>query len=140
MPNPLTEVPISDWDREAYIIGREAVSFDQVLTSIERYSTELCVETQPVARGSIDAYNLMEVLRDALVRRADATGDTVVSDLSPQLIGLEGHRVAVENGHGERYTFTVARSKSNPPYHIELHADGAKIPAWSDYTAVEVVA
>jgi hypothetical protein len=138
----MTEVPISDWDREAYIVGGSAVSFDEVMTSIERYSTELQVVTLPVARGSIVAYNLAEVLREALLKRAQETGDTVVSDLSPQLIGLEGHIVRLTDLSGDERQVRIEVHQDPKfcptPRHVEVRL-GARRYAQREYEKVEVV-
>lgn len=137
----MTEVPISDWDNEVYVHGLSRDTFDDVLNKIERYSIELQVDTAPVARGSIEAFNLMEVLREALTKRADETGDTVVSDLSPQLIGLEGRVVRLTDLHGDTRQVRIERTEprsGTPPRHIEILM-GARSYAHADYESVEVV-
>lgn len=137
----MTEVPISDWDNEVYVHGLSRDTFDDVLNKIERYSIELQVDTAPVARGSIEAFNLMEVLREALTKRADETGDTVVSDLSPQLIGLEGRVVRLTDLHGDTRQVRIERFQPKPdmpPRHIESRL-GARTYAHAEYESVEVV-
>lgn len=44
-----------------------------------------------------------------------------LSDLTPQLIGLEGWRVEVETEGGSVYRFQVGRSTGWRPCHIALH-------------------
>ena len=44
-----------------------------------------------------------------------------LSDLSPQLIGLEGFRVEVVTTYGETRRFNVSRSTGWRPCHIEVH-------------------
>ena len=48
--------------------------------------------------------------------------DTVrdLSDLSPQLVGLEGYRVEVETTYGERRRFIVGKSTGWRPCHLEV--------------------
>jgi hypothetical protein len=43
-----------------------------------------------------------------------------LSDLHPQLLGLEGYRVEVEEANGSRRRFYVGRSAGWKPIHIEL--------------------
>ena len=42
------------------------------------------------------------------------------SDLSPQLIGLEGYRVEVETTYGETRRFIVGKSTGWKPIHLEI--------------------
>lgn len=43
-----------------------------------------------------------------------------LSALTPQLIGLEGWRVAVTTKHGEAYRFIVGKSTGWRPCHLEI--------------------
>lgn len=43
------------------------------------------------------------------------------SDLSPQLIGLEGYRVEVVTLYGETRRFNVGKSTGWKPIHLEVH-------------------
>ena len=47
------------------------------------------------------------------------------SDLSPQLVGLEGWRVEVITTYGEKRRFIVGRSTGWKPCHIEVSRRGA---------------
>ncbi len=42
------------------------------------------------------------------------------SDLTPQLVGLEGHRVEVIDAYGERRRFIVGKSTGWRPIHLEI--------------------
>lgn len=44
-----------------------------------------------------------------------------LSDLSPQLVGLEGWRVEVTTLYNEKRRFIVGRSSGRRPIHIELY-------------------
>lgn len=44
-----------------------------------------------------------------------------LSDLSPQLVGLEGYRVSVLDMDGTERRFIVGRSTGWRPCHLELH-------------------
>lgn len=137
----MTDIPIADWVTETYIVGRNQIPYDEVLGRIERYSIELQVDTAPVARGSIEAFNLMEVLREALTTRAEKTGDTVMSDLCPQLLGLEGHVVKVTDMYGDTRQVRVERTEPKygiPPRHVEVRL-GSRVLAHNEYESVEVV-
>lgn len=49
-----------------------------------------------------------------------------LSDLSPQLLGLEGWRVEVETTYGERRRFIVGRSTGWRPIHLEVSRRSAR--------------
>lgn len=64
-----------------------------------------------------------------------------LSDLSPQLVGLEGWRVEVEDMHGETRRFVVGRSTGWRPIHIELKlrtSDGGMAAA-KEYRSVRKI-
>lgn len=135
-------VIIEDWDREVYVIDGEYLPFDTVMEKIERYSIELQVDHVQVPRGSIKAYDLMAVLVQALQKRADETGDTVMSDLTPQLIGLEGRIVRVTDIDGDTRQVRIERTEPKygvPPRHVEVRM-GARNLARVEYEKVEVIA
>jgi hypothetical protein len=96
--------------------------FDNTLDEIERIVIEL------VGRGALpDSYLERELvavkalhnLRDQLKRVCAAQNDRAMAGLSPQLIGLEDHRVEV-TAHGETYRFIVGRSTGWMPCHLEI--------------------
>lgn len=63
------------------------------------------------------------------------------SDLSPQLIGLEGWRVSVIRGDGTSDRFIVGRSTGWKPCHLEIRRRSSHGGAAADrtYQAVEVI-
>lgn len=135
-----TEVPISDWDNEVFVLDGGTNTFDEVEEKIDRYSIELLIDRPQVPRGSIQALDLMKILADALTRRAETTKDMVVSDLCPQLIGLEGFIVRVTDKHGDTREFRpeIWMSGGKPPVHVEVK-HGARTLAHSEYETVTVV-
>ena len=62
-----------------------------------------------------------------------------LSDLSPQLLGLEGWRVEVETHYGEIRRFIVSRSTGWKPIHIEVHnrSSSGGVGAEKDYRSVQ---
>jgi len=59
------------------------------------------------------------------------------SDLSPQLLGLEGWRVEVVS-NGEKHRFIVGKSTGYKPCHLEVHNRRSMggIPAMKTYESV----
>jgi hypothetical protein len=100
--------------------GTATLSFDATMDTIDRYSTELLVPAPEVQRGTMEAFAMLEVLRDALVLRHEVTGEQAVSDLSPDLIGLEGRRVTVlDDEDSEPRSFVVGKTDGPLPRHLE---------------------
>lgn len=62
-----------------------------------------------------------------------------LSDLSPQLVGLEGWRVEVVSNYGEKRRFIVGRSTGWQPIHIELKNKNSSGGAGADTTYKSVV-
>lgn len=106
------------------------LGFDVCLRNIESYCIELAgrgalpdeyIEAPvKVKRGSIGAYDTMVILQKLTGDAAEAQGEQAVAHLSPQLMGLEGHRVEVETTYGETRRFIVGRSTGRMPCHLEI--------------------
>lgn len=112
--------------------GTSCLGFDNALDQAERIAVELVgrgalpesyigreLDALKMQRGSIEAYDGLMNLRDLLRRTCETEGDQAVADLTPQLIGLEGHRVEVSEG-GETWRFIVGKSTGWLPCHLEL--------------------
>lgn len=100
--------------------GYSTLGFDVCIDRIDRYAIELMVDEPKVQRGTMQAYNVMRGLAEALRLRYERTGERSVAELSPQLVGLEGWRVAVERENGELDRFVVGKSTGWMPCHLEL--------------------
>lgn len=77
------------------------------------------VENMPQLWGNIEAYNQYKRLIDICAIVHSATGYRFKSELSEQLIGLEGKRVEVTE-LGEKYRFWVGKSTGFIPCHLEI--------------------
>lgn len=72
------------------------------------------------AKGTIAAYVYYRALTSVIFKIHAATGVKCDAELTPQLVGLEGHRVEVVDCHGERRRFIVGKSSGWIPIHLEL--------------------
>jgi hypothetical protein len=147
--NTQTEVTIKpDYGDGVYVIANEdgsfsCLGFDVCLNRIERYSIELGLDEPPqVARGTLSAYNVMRGVMEALRMRYEETGERAVSDLSPQLAGLEGWRVEVQDTEwDEPRRFIVGKSTGWLPCHLELSQRNSSggVPARREYHRVRQI-
>jgi hypothetical protein len=73
------------------------------------------------ATGTREAYDMMLTLQEALKLKFERTGEKACYDLSPQLLGIEGHRVEVVDHEGEApRRFIVGKSTGWAPCHLEI--------------------
>lgn len=124
-------------EQEVYVIpnggGYSCYGFDNTLDEIDRITTELVgrgvmgetdaatvVKLSQGMRGNLGVYQSLLNLRQRLKAVCEAQGDTAVCGLSPQLVGLEGYRVEVEDMHGETRRFIVGKSTGWLPIHLEI--------------------
>jgi hypothetical protein len=70
--------------------------------------------------GSIESYNRYEELIEIAHKYNKSTGYRFMYELTPQLIGLEGKAVEVEQFDGEKRKFIIGRSMGFIPVHIEI--------------------
>lgn len=124
--------------------GCSCLGFDVVMDRIERYALNLHMDEDradeivaSVQRGTMESYELMRELQSALID----SGEPVVADLSPQLTGLEGCRVEVEDVDGEKRRFIVGKSTGPLPIHLEIarRDSSGGIGASREYKSVRVV-
>jgi hypothetical protein len=123
--------------QELYVIasgdGYTALGFDVCLDHIERVVLELVgrgvlpgtyIDNELTAvkaqRGTVAAYDTLQNLLDRLHIVCDEQGERAVYALSPQLMGLEGHRVEVVTEYDERRRFIVGKSTGWAPIHLEV--------------------
>lgn len=70
--------------------------------------------------GTVEAYEAYHRLLDVADEKNKRTGWRSSSELTPQLVGLEGKRVEVLDAHGEKRRFIVGRSTGITPCHLEI--------------------
>lgn len=106
-------------ERRIYTIGLNGsyscLGFDVLDERAKALALEMGEKwTQPT--GTLEAYYAYE----DLLERAKATGRRFKCGLTPQLIGLEYHRVEVVDCYDEKRRFIVGKSTGFIPCHIEL--------------------
>lgn len=129
-------------DHELYVIEKEhgttSLGFDVCLDRIERYMTELTgrgklperymdYDAKLLGRGTMLAYDTYQNLLDVLRTVVEEQGEQAVSELSPQLTGLEDHRVQVVDKHGETRRFVVGMSTGWLPCHLEIKRRDSRV-------------
>lgn len=124
-------------EQELYVIdvgpGYTCQGFDNVLDEIERIVIELVgrgalpdtyldneLAKVKAERGTMQAWDTLQNLRDRLKQVCDEQGERAVAGLSPQLTGLEGHRVEAITTYGETRRFIVGKSTGWMPCHLEV--------------------
>lgn len=98
------------------------------------------IETAP---GTINAYVRYQLAVAEASRLNVRTGWRSQSELTPQLIGLEGKRVEVIDAYGERRRFTVGKSMGFIPCHLEIktkRSTGGGAVTGAPFRSVAVVA
>lgn len=98
------------------------LGWEVVADRIERMALNLVFEDFKVpASGTREAYDTMMNLQLALKQRYERTGEKAIYDLTPDLLGLEGHRVEVVDHEGDQpRRFIVGRSTGWAPIHLEI--------------------
>jgi hypothetical protein len=81
---------------------------------------ELGMEAPKGGVGTIKAYNSYQEAVEVASKKNAETGWRSQSELTPQLVGLEGKRVEVVNAWGERSRFIVGKSCGFIPIHLEI--------------------
>ena len=126
-----------DHARDLYVIkgehGFSCYGFDNALDEIERIVIELVgrgalpesylddeLRSVKARRGTMQAWDTLQNLRAQLQKVCDEQGERAVCALSPQLQGLEGHRVEVVTTYGETRRFIVGKSTGWMPCHLEI--------------------
>ena len=104
--------------------GYSCLGFDVLETRANALACELAAKgimvEDPKPRGTLARYaqyrGLCEVAREINIR----TGWRSSSELTPQLIGLEGKRVEVTTADGEKRRFQVGKSTGFIPIHLQI--------------------
>lgn len=74
----------------------------------------------PPRKGTAKAYRAYKAALAAVFERYKATGQRCPSELTPELIGLEGKRVCVTLPDGTQSRFIVGKSTGWVPIHLEI--------------------
>jgi hypothetical protein len=110
------------------VTGYSCLGFEVAYNRAKRYAEWLKnpeVAPNPMNVGTLEGYE--DYLR--ALRSVEAT--CVINqcrcdaELTPELIGLEGRRVEVEDCYGEVRRFKVGRSMGPIPIHLEVSREGA---------------
>jgi hypothetical protein len=113
-------------EQELYVIpqsggGYSCLGFDVLIERYNRLAIELndpqYPQFSPQERGTLDGYARYTALLDS----ARKSNRRFTCELSPQLTGLEGHRVEVVTTYGETRRFNVGKSTGWLPIHLEIH-------------------
>lgn len=103
--------------------GYSALGFDVCIKRRNALAKELDLPQYAMERkGTIKAYNEYLTLVEVARLRHEATNGRwrSQSELTPELIGLEGKRVEVITSWGEKSRFIVGRSTGWIPCHLEI--------------------
>lgn len=92
-------------------------------------------------RGTKAAVEKYFLLVECAREKNEETGWRSSSELSPQLVGLEGSRVEVVTTYGERRRFTVGKSTGWIPCHLEIPRSncGGGPAAEREYNSVRIL-
>lgn len=142
---------------DCYIIEHEnggfsCYGFDNTLDEIERIVIELVgrgvlperwlgddlESLKQRGRGKLGTYDVLMNMRESLKTACEADGERAVAGLTPQLMGLEGHRVEVRDEDGESRRFIVGKSSGWMPCHLEIarRTSSGGSPARREYRSV----
>ena len=114
-----------DYYNGVYVIpcgeGYSCLGFDVCMKRASSLAAELG-QPAPSAdmRGTMAAYQAYQDLVNMAASRNRTTGWKSSSELTPQLIGLEGKKVEVVDCYGEKRRFKVGRSTGWIPCHLEI--------------------
>lgn len=92
--------------------------------------------------GTVSGYDRFTELIELCRVRYEKTGEKCLTELTPQLIGLEGKRVEVVDKWDEKRRFIVARSTGWIPIHIEkkqINSIGGPSVMGTPFKSVRVV-
>lgn len=100
--------------------GYSCLGFDVCEERMRGLATEMNVQPQPHRKGTRAAYAAYTQLVDLACQRNQATGWRSQSELTPQLMGLEGKRVEVVDCWAQKRRFYVGKSTGFIPVHLEI--------------------
>ena len=100
--------------------GYTCMGFDVCEEHIRGLASELQLEPLPHRKGTHVAYNAYRELVGIARQRNQETGWRSQSELTRELLGLEGKRVEVVDVYGETRRFYVGKSTGFIPVHLEI--------------------
>ena len=100
--------------------GYSCLGFDVCEKRIQSLATELQVQPRPHRTGTHAAYRAYCNLVETAHQKNQATGWRSQSELTPELMGLEGKRIEVVDAYGESRRFYVGKSTGFIPVHLEI--------------------
>lgn len=121
--------------------GYSCLGFDVCMQRATALAKELG-EPFSEERGTIAAYNSYRRLCAVALERNRRTGWRSETELTPQLRGLEGRRVAVVDCYGEARKFWVGKSTGFIPCHLEIktrRSDGGPAVMGAPFRSVTVI-
>ncbi len=98
--------------------------------------------TVPFKRATIRRYKQYQERLELARYLHETTGWRSQSELTPQLIGLEGRRVEVVTSYGETIRFQVGRSTGFIPCHLEIarsNSSGGSAISGAPFQSVRVI-
>jgi hypothetical protein len=112
-------------EQKLYVIpcgddGFTCLGFQVCLDRATALALEMWQPVPPAKKGTIKLYNEYRKLVAIAAGKNRDTGWRSKTELHPQLIGLEEHRVEVEDQDGEVYRFLVGKSTGWIPCHLQL--------------------
>lgn len=155
--HPRVSVTIAKYSDNLYVVpeytgqrltGYSCLGFDVAIRRANGYHQWLVSEGRTdippydmSLRGTVEGYYEYRRIADIASRHNSATGHVCPSELTPQLIGLEGKRVEVVTTYDETRRFIVGKSTGWCPCHLEIanrasHGGGA---AEHEYKSVRQV-
>ena len=100
--------------------GYSCLGFDVCEERIQGLATEMDAQPESHRKGSRAAYAAYSQLVEVARQKNQATGWRSQSELTPQLIGLEGKRVEVVDCWEQERRFYVGKSTGFIPVHLEI--------------------
>jgi hypothetical protein len=104
--------------------GYSCLGFDVLETRTNALASELkdkvTLVYEPKPRGTLARYAQYRELCEVARKLNARTGWRSSSELTPQLIGLEGKRVEVTTADGEKRRFQVGKSTGFIPIHLQI--------------------
>ena len=123
--------------------GFSCLGFDVCEDRLSGLASEMNAQPQPHRKGTRTAYNAyMELVRIARQRNQE-TGWRSQSELTRELLGLEGKRVEVVDRWDQKRRFYVGKSTGFIPCHLEIarrDSTGGPAVAGAPFKSLRVVA
>ena len=100
--------------------GFSCLGFDVCEQRLSGLANELRVDPMAHRRGTRSAYRAYQHLLELARQKNQTTGWRSQSELTRELLGLEGKRVEIVDRYGETRRFYVGRSTGFVPVHLEI--------------------